>query len=140
VTARLRRDSLLAAVGEFVPALSGVAFGIAVRLLSLSARLGGPLVSHLRSRLSTPNDQAPDTFDPLVGQARRSELLVLDADKWGQSGPTMTEVAAADVAVRSGDLDVLVWRGSIRTLAANIRCTTSGWWVMVSASLWRSPR
>jgi len=79
LTARLRRDaSLAAAVADLVPALSGAAFGIAVRLLSLSARLGGPLVSHLRSRLSTPSDQDPDTFDPLVGQARHGELLVLD--------------------------------------------------------------
>ncbi|MFD6757457.1 NACHT domain-containing protein [Micromonospora gifhornensis] len=77
LTARLRRDASLAtAVADLAPALSGAAFGIAVRLLSLSARLGGPLVSHLRSRLSTPNDQDPDTFDPLVGQARHSELLI----------------------------------------------------------------
>jgi hypothetical protein len=79
LTARLRRDaSLAAAVADLVPALSGEAFGVAVRLLSLSARLDGPLVSHLRSRLSTGSGQNPDTFDPLFGQARHSELLILD--------------------------------------------------------------
>jgi hypothetical protein len=79
LTARLRRDaSLAAAVAELVPKLSGDAVGIAVRLLSLSGRVNGALVDHLRSRLSNPRNQNPDTFDPLVGQASHIELLVLD--------------------------------------------------------------
>jgi hypothetical protein len=79
LTARLRRDaSLAAAVAELVPKLSGDAVGIVVRLLSLSGRLSGALVDHLRARLSTPRGQDPDTFDPLVGQASHIELLVLD--------------------------------------------------------------
>jgi hypothetical protein len=79
LAARLRRDSSLAAsVAELVPELTGAAFGIAVRLLSLSAHLSGPLVGHLRSRLSTPSDVHPDTFDPLVGQTKNRELLILD--------------------------------------------------------------
>lgn len=79
LTARLRRDaSMAAALAALVPALSGDAFGICVRLLSLSTRLDSTLVAHLSSRLSTPNDQDQYTFDPFFGQARHSELLVLD--------------------------------------------------------------
>jgi hypothetical protein len=79
LTARLRRDaSLAAALAELVPDLSGAAVGITVRLLALGGRLDGALVNHLRSRLSTPHDGAPDTFDPFVGQASHVDLLVLD--------------------------------------------------------------
>jgi hypothetical protein len=79
LTARLRRDPTLAAsVAGLVPELTGAAFGIAVRLLSLSANLGGPLVAHLQSRLSTPADRPSDTFDPLVGRTRNTKLLILD--------------------------------------------------------------
>lgn len=79
LTARLRRDSALAAdVAALVPTLSGAAFGVTVRLLSLSASLDGPLVAHLRSRLSTLHNADSDTFDPLIGQVMHSELLILD--------------------------------------------------------------
>lgn len=79
LTARLRRDgSLAASVSGLVPALSGTAVGISVRLLSLSDRLDGVLVQHLRSRIASRRNESPDTFDPLVGQASHIELLVLD--------------------------------------------------------------
>ena len=79
LVARLRRDSALAtAVGDLVPALSGVAFGIAVRLLALSSRLSSSIVAHLQARLLGQDSHLPDTFDPLYGQVRHSELLILD--------------------------------------------------------------
>ena len=79
LVARLRRDSAIAtAVGDLVPALSGVAFGISVRLLALSSRLSSSVVAHLQARLVGQDSRLPDTFDPLYGQARHSELLILD--------------------------------------------------------------
>jgi hypothetical protein len=79
LAARLRRDPALAdALVELVPELSGSAFGIAVRLLSLSARVSGQLVAFLRLNLSAIGGTEPITFDPLFGQVRRREMLVLD--------------------------------------------------------------
>ncbi len=80
LTARLRRDgSLATAVSELVSGLSGAATGIAIRLLALSGHLNGTLVNHLCSRLASPGQEVTaETFDPLTGQSRHIELLVLD--------------------------------------------------------------
>ena len=51
--ARVRRDGpLAAAIAELAPSLSGIAAGVAIRLLALSGQMSGPLVEHLRWRLA----------------------------------------------------------------------------------------
>ena len=50
----------------------------AVRLLSLSARVSGQLVAFLGLTLSAISVSDPITFDPLFGQVRRREMLLLD--------------------------------------------------------------